>query len=226
MAPLVRTVNVPASSLLSVPTDGSAKDVCLAEPLANGIHLVKLTQHIPIKHVLVIGAGPIGLMAHQAFGVLRNADVIVADIRPERLEVANKLGAKGIINPINTNVNDAIEHITNGEPIDLVVDAVGNAETSTLGLNIVRPGGVLLVIGLHKNNNALFSYDIVLTEKSVMGSYAATQHDMETAVALIASNKVDVSSWVNYYDLKDGKTAFFEMMEAKGNHIKSVILFE
>jgi L-iditol 2-dehydrogenase len=106
-----------------------------------------------------------------------------------------------------------------------VVDAVGNADTNTLGLNIVRPGGVLLIIGLHKNSNALFSYDIVLSEKSVMGSYAATQQDIEDAVALIASNRVDVSSWVNYYNIEDSKAAFFDMKEAKGSHIKSVIEF-
>jgi L-iditol 2-dehydrogenase len=219
-------VNVPVSTLARVPEGASAKQVCMAEPLANGIHLVKLTQHIPVKHVLVIGAGPIGLLAQQAFGALRHAHVIVSDIRPERLEVAKKLGASGVINPLTTNVSEAIAHYTNGEPIDLVVDAVGNAETNTLGLHTVRAGGVLLVIGLHKNSNALYSYDIVLSEKCVMGSYAATQQDMEEAVALIAANKVDVSSWVNYYDVEDGQAAFFDMMEAKGNHIKSVIVFE
>jgi L-iditol 2-dehydrogenase len=219
-------VNVPVSSLVPVPEGVNAKQVCLAEPLANGIHLIKLTQHLPIKNVLIIGAGPIGLLAQQAFGALRNASIIVSDIRPERLEVAKKLGAAGVINPLTTNIRDEIELYTHGEPIDLVVDAVGNAETNTLGLHIVRTGGVLLIIGLHKNSNALYSYDIVLSEKTVMGSYAATQQDIEEAVALIASNKVDVSSWVHYYALEDGQAAFFNMMEAKGNHIKSVIMFE
>jgi L-iditol 2-dehydrogenase len=219
-------VNVPATSLMSVPEGVSAKQACMAEPLANGIHLVKLTQHLSIKNVLVIGAGPIGLVAQQAFQALRNANTIVSDIRTERLEVAKKLGAVGVINPLNSNVNEEIENYTNGEPIDLVVDAVGNSETNKLGLSIVRPGGVLLIIGLHKNSNALYSYDIVLSEKSVMGSYAATQNDIEDAVALIASNEVDVSSWVNYYNLEDGKAAFYDMIQAKGSHIKSVIEFD
>jgi L-iditol 2-dehydrogenase len=219
-------VNVPVSSLVAVPEGVSAKQACLAEPLANGIHLVKLTQHLPVKNVLVIGAGPIGLLAQQAFGALRNANILVSDIRPERLEVAKKLGAAGVINPLTTNIRDEIAHYTHGEPIDLVVDAVGNAETNTLGLSIVRTGGVLLIIGLHKNSNALYSYDIVLSEKSVMGSYAATQQDIEEAVALIALHKVDVSSWVHYYDVEDSQAAFFDMMEAKGSHIKSVIVFE
>jgi L-iditol 2-dehydrogenase len=219
-------VNVPATSLMAVPEGVPAKEACMAEPLANGVHLVKLTQHISIKNVLVIGAGPIGLVAQQAFQALRNCTTIVSDIRPERLEVAKKLGAKGVINPLSNDVAEDINHYTGGEPVDLVVDAVGNADTNTLALNIVRPGGVVLIIGLHKNSNALFSYDIVLSEKTVMGSYAATQQDIEDAVALIASKQVDVSSWVNYYNVEDGQAAFFDMMEAKGNHIKSVILFD
>lgn len=219
-------VNVPTASLMAIPHGVPAKEACLAEPLANGIHLVKLSQHISIKNVLVIGAGPIGLVAQQAFQALRNCTTIVSDIRLERLEVAKKLGAKGVINPLYNNITEEVINYAGGEPIDLVVDAVGNAETNTLALDIVRPGGVVLIIGLHKNSNALYSYDIVLSEKTVMGSYAATQQDMEEAVDLIASNKVDVSSWVNYYNVEDGQAAFFDMMEAKGNHIKSVILFE
>jgi threonine dehydrogenase-like Zn-dependent dehydrogenase len=219
-------INVPASSLIRMPEGVDPRHACLSEPLANGIHLVKLTKHLPAKHVLVIGAGPIGLLAQQAFQALRQSNIIVSDLRTERLDIARRLGAPNVINPSTADTGDEIRRFTSGEPVDIVIDAVGTPETNKLGLDIVRPGGALLIIGLYKNSNALYSYDIVLTEKSVMGSYAATQQDMEEAVELIASGKVDVGSWVHYYDLDQGKIAFFDMMEAKGNHIKSVIVFE
>ncbi len=219
-------VNVPASSLISMPPDTDPRHACLTEPLANGVHLVALTSHLPIRNVLVIGAGPIGLAAQQAFAALREVTTIVSDIRPERLEVARRIGAAGVINPLEEEPHEAVSRILQGGSADLVIDAVGSAQTNRIGLELVKPGGTLMVIGLYNNSKSLLSYDIVLTEKCVMGSYAATQHDMEMALDLIATGKVDMHSWVHYYTLEQGKKAFFDMMEAKDNHIKSVIVFE
>lgn len=219
-------VNVPAASLIKMSPDTDPRKAAITEPLANGVHLVKLTQHLAIKNVLVIGAGPIGLTAQQAFKALRHVNTIVADIREERLEVAKNIGATGVVNPLTQIVANAVNTLTQGEPIDLVIDAVGAPETNKMGLDIVKPGGALLIIGLYNNSKSLLSYDIILPEKTVMGSYAATQSDMKDALALIADGKVDVSSWIHYYPLENGRQAFFDMMEAKGNHIKSVIVFE
>ncbi len=219
-------VNVPVQCLIPVLPKMDFREVSLTEPLANAVHLVKLTNHVPIKNVLVIGAGTIGLMAQQAFQTLRNANTIVADIRNERLDVAKKLGAFGVINLSKYGLVEALNEIIGNEAIDVVVDAVGSHETNSKGLNVVRQGGTLLIIGLHENSKSLLSYDVVLGEKKVLGSYAATQEDMEDALGLIISRKVDVSSWVHYYNLNNGVLAFFNMMEAKGNHIKSVLVME
>lgn len=219
-------VNVPATALIAMPDNTDPRQACLTEPLANGVHLVRLTQHLNIRNVLVIGAGPIGIAAQQAFSVLRQVTTVVSDIRPERLEIARRIGATGVVNPLEEDTAEAVSGILHGAPVDLVIDAVGSPQTNHTGLEIVKPGGTLLIIGLYNNSKSLLSYDIVLTEKTIMGSYAATQRDMEEALSLIAAGKVDMGSWVHYYSLAQGKQAFFDMMEAKGDHIKSVIVFE
>lgn len=219
-------VNVPVSSLMRMPEHVDPRLACLTEPLANGVHLVRLTQHLDIGNVLVIGAGPIGLVAQQAFSALRNSTTIVSDIRQDRLEVAKRIGADAVLNPDTEDIHAAVASILNGGSIDLVVDAVGSEQTNITGLDIVKPGGALLMLGLYNNSRSLLSYDIVLKEKSVIGSYAATQKDMEEALLLISEGKVDVGSWVHYYTLDRGREAFFDMLEARDNHIKSVIVFE
>jgi L-iditol 2-dehydrogenase len=219
-------VNVPAHCLIPIPSGVSLREACLSEPLANGVHLVKLTRHLAMKNILVIGAGPIGLMAQQAFQTLRDVNIIVSDIRNERLAVAEKLGASAVINPAQLDLHNALVEKTGGEGIDLVVDAVGSPDTNYKGLRAVRQGGALIVIGLYENSRSLYSYDIVLAEKQVIGSYAATQEDMEDALELIVNQKVDVHSWVHYYSLTDGVAAFNDMKEAKGNHIKSVLVMD
>lgn len=217
-------VNVPASCLIPLPEGVSTRQACLTEPLANGIHLVKLSQHLPAARILIIGAGPLGLMALHAFKVMRNAEVFVADIRDERLVVASRLGAAGVINPNNQDLVETLHQQTERQPIDLVIDAVGSAETNISGLNVVKTGGALVVIGLYQNTKSLWSYEIVLGEKQVIGSYAATQEDLRDALNLIASGKIDMTSWVDYYSLEAGVEAFMNMLEPKASHIKSVLI--
>ncbi|MEO9023086.1 MAG: alcohol dehydrogenase catalytic domain-containing protein [Ginsengibacter sp.] len=217
-------VNVPARCLVEAPSNLSSAAACLAEPLANGVHMVELTRHIPLKRILVIGAGPIGLMAQQAFQVLRGASVIVADLKEGRLETARKLGAEHVFNSGKGSLEDEIMSLTSGEGVDLVIDAVGMAITNRQALNVVGTGGAVILIGLHENSSSLYSYDIILSEKKVMGSYAANLDDISSALQLMADQKVDVTSWVNYYSLQDGEKAFRNMMLAEGTHIKSVLL--
>lgn len=217
-------VNVPQSSLLHLPAGLSAEEACLAEPLANGVHMVNLTSHIRAKKVLVIGAGPIGLMALQAFRAMKGAQCLVSDIDESRLEVARQLGAEGLINPVKEDLLQRVADWTEGRGVDIVIDAVGRSLTATQGIKAVRTGGAVVMIGLQENNCVVNSYDIIMTEKQVIGSYAATQEDMAIALTLMAEGHVDVKSWVNYYPLTKGVEAFKDMLAAKDGHIKSVII--
>lgn len=218
-------VNVPARCLIPMHDKVDFKAACLSEPLANGVHIVALTRHLPIRHVLIFGAGPIGLMVQQAFQALSDTDIIVSDIKAERLAIAKKLGAKHIINTTTQNIEEAVTAITAGEGLDLVVDAVGMETTNSLGLKMLRPGGALVMIGLHANSKPFYSYDIILAEKKIIGTYAATQEDMKAALALIADHKADVSSWVDYYPLSDGVEAFTGLLSPNNKRIKTVIVF-
>ena len=216
-------VNVPARCLIPWPEKLAAEAAALAEPLANGIHIVNLTRHLPAATVLVIGAGPIGLFTQQALQVLRGSRVYVADLSPERLVAAQKLGAAGIINSREQDPVQAMLAATDGEGADLVVDAVGASVTKKTSLDALRPGGVTVWIGLHENALTFDSYNVTLPEKQVLGTYAAKLEELRHALDLMASGQVDALSWVQRFPLKEGVTAFRRMLAAQGNDIKAVI---
>ncbi|RFC50728.1 MAG: L-iditol 2-dehydrogenase [Verrucomicrobia bacterium] len=216
-------VNVPARCLIPWPENLPAEAAALAEPLANGIHVVNLTKHYPAATVLVIGAGPIGLFSQQALQVLRGSKVYVADLSPERLAVAKKLGAAGVINSREQDPAKVLQELTGGEGADLVVDAVGASATKKTSLEALRPGGVAVWIGLHENTVTIDSYNVTLPEKQVLGTYAAKLEELAHALQLMASGQVDALSWVQRFPLEEGVTAFQRMLAAKGNDIKAVI---
>jgi L-iditol 2-dehydrogenase len=210
-------VVAPEYSLIRWPGRVPAEAACLAEPAANGVHVVNLVKHLEPESVVVIGAGPIGLFCQQAFSAMLGLNSITCDMIPERLSQASSLGASTTINPRSENVVKRVLELTNGEGADVVVDAVGGAITKRLSLAMTRPGGATVWIGLHENSVTIDSHEITLSERQIHGSYAASMEELQLALDLIEEGKIDASSWTTRFRLDEGVSAFHRMLEAKGN---------
>ena len=112
---------------------------------------------------------------------------------------------------------------TEGDGVDLVIDAAGSAVTKQLSLDALRPGGAAVWIGLHGDRLELSSYAITLPEKHVLGTYAAKQDDLAEAVRLMVEGRVDVSSWVETRPLARGVELFQRMLKPGETDLKAVI---
>lgn len=220
---LAERVNVPARCLLPWPENLSAAEACLAEPLANGLHVAHLTQSVPAQLALVVGAGPIGLFCQQALQVLRGVKVVVADLSDERLAVARRLGAVRTINPRHEEIVTVVRELTGGEGADIAVDAVGAVATKRSSLEATRPGGAAVWIGLHENTVAVDTFGITLPEKRVFGSYAATMDELRLALSLMATGQVDAKSWTTRLPLTEAEQAFRRALAAQGTDIKLIV---
>ena len=219
-------VNAPEHCLIPWPKRLAAEAASLAEPLANGVHVVGLTRQIEPAIVAIIGAGPIGLLCQQAFQCLSSADVIIADLIPERLSAASQLGAKHIVDSRDGDFVKAILSLTDGEGVDVVVDAVGSELSKNQSLAATRPGGTAVWIGLHENSVTVKSHEVTLSERRVQGSYAASMTELKTAVELLASGRVQWANWIKTFPLVEGVEAFHAMLAARGNDIKAVLIPE
>lgn len=226
-------VNVPARILMPWPDGVPAEMACLAEPLGNGVHVTELVRFLRPQKVVVIGAGPIGLMCQIAMQELLGAQVMVTDLDKSREAVARGLGAIKLPHTLDNNPPPVPLYVgterggshqelvkllfewTDGEGVDVVIDAVGSAATKRQSLEWVRPGGAAVWIGLHGNDMQLSSYDITLPEKFVYGTYAAKVEDLRVALDLMAAGKVETASWVSVYPLSKGVEAFHDAMDAK-----------
>lgn len=223
-APLV---NVPARCLIPWPDSLPAAAACLAEPLANGVHVAHLLERWSagrkIESAVVFGAGPIGLMCLQTLRVMLGATVGVVDLSPERLEVARKLGAAHTCNSREEDAAEWAKSWTGGEGVDAGVDAAGVGATKSASLKSVRAGGACVWIGLGQNEVSLETFGITLPEIAILGSYASTQDEMAQAVELMRSGAVDALSWPQVFPLEEGVQAFQKMLAARGSDIKAVI---
>jgi L-iditol 2-dehydrogenase len=213
-------VAVPEGVLVVRPKGLTAVEAALAEPLANGIHIGHLLAASAPNKVLVIGAGPIGLLAMQAIQVAFGAEVAVLDRSRPRLELASQLGATQVFVPED---EAAIQSWADSDGVPATVDAVGAESTKAASIQWLRPGGTAIWIGLHENGSPLNSYDLILTERQVQGSYACTQDELALALNYMASGKVDVSSWISLYPLEEADLAFKTMLKPGPHDVKGVI---
>lgn len=217
-------VCAPARTLVAWPKTLAPEAAAMAEPLANGIHVVGLARRLTPSVVVVIGAGPLGLLCQQAFRKLSAADVIAVDRMPERLEVARRLGAKEVVNSGEDDLIARVAALTGGEGADVVVDAAGSAWTKSHAVKATRVGGMTVFLGLHENTIPFDSFDVTLGERTVQGSYAASLEELELAVDLLARGRVDGASWIKTFPLEEGVQAFERMLKPKADDIKAVLM--
>jgi len=215
-------VAVPQQVLIPWPEGLPGTTAVLAEPLANGINVMRQSPAGRKSRVLVIGAGPIGLMCVFAAKQLHGSSVVVSDMIPERLNAARILGADKTVNIGLQDLLQETKEYWSGNAPELVIDAVGSAKTKLLSLELVENGGGVVWVGLHEDAMQLNSYALTLGQKSVSGSYSGSFDDLQQAALLLASEAMD-TSWTTQYPLEKGEAGFRDMLLGKGDKIKAVL---
>ena len=210
---------IPATQLRRPPDALDDLTAALAEPLANAVHVVTRSVRAG-ERVLVIGAGAIGLFSARAAQLQGASMVVVTDTQPDRLRRAEGFGAQAVG---AAGAAEAISELTQGEGVDVVIDAAGVPATWSLGLRAVRHGGRVDVIGLGAPEGPVAYQMLVAKAVTVVGAYACLETDVARALDLLASGDVDVTGWVTMMPLVDGQAAFESLVD-DGHHTKVVLV--
>jgi threonine dehydrogenase-like Zn-dependent dehydrogenase len=158
------------------------------------------------KRVGVIGAGTIGLVSYLVATDQGAADVVVADLSPERREQAARLGAK------------VVEQLD--DEYDVIIDAVGAPATHRASVARIRPGGTAVWLGLMSDDAGFDSLDLVRQEKAVRGSFCYTDAEFAEAIALAGRVQVD---WTQTFALEEGARVFTELMNGRDDIVKALL---
>jgi threonine 3-dehydrogenase len=119
----------------------------LQEPLGNAVDTV-LAEDVSGKTVVVLGAGPVGLLSIGVARASGAAAIFSTDISDYRLSLARKMGATHTFNPRKDRVVEAILELTRGDGVDVVIEMSGNPEALRQGFKVLAPGGRLSLLGL------------------------------------------------------------------------------
>ncbi|MBX4151059.1 NAD(P)-dependent alcohol dehydrogenase [Paenibacillus lautus] len=141
-------VAVRSDFLFRLPDEMSFEEGALLEPLSVGLHAVRRGRIRPEDRVLVLGLGPIGLLAMEAAKMSGASQVYGSDVVEYRRDLALKMGASGVINPMGESVSQRLNELTNGNGIDLIIETSGNAGAIADSIGYVNRGGRIVFVGL------------------------------------------------------------------------------
>jgi 2-desacetyl-2-hydroxyethyl bacteriochlorophyllide A dehydrogenase len=210
---------VPASAAVAL-ADPLPDDLAvLTEPLANAVHVADRAVE-PDATVLVIGAGPIGVLMARA-ALLRGATLVfVTDPARDRLRFAEAQGAESLP---EGDPAQAVADATGGDGVDVVIDAAGFEASWALGVKAVRPGGRIVEVGLGAPSGSLDYVAVLGKEATITGSYAWSETDFARSLDLLSRGALDPSGWITTMALDEGQRAF-ERLTTPGSDLFKVIL--
>ena len=212
-----RYVTAPAAQCWPLPQGMSDIAAALAEPLACAVRAVRhAEERVGVgreEPLLILGAGAIGLCCLAVARAESAREIIISDMVDARLQVA---AAWGATTTINGRAEDAAQQMRAALPLGAgaVIDAVGSNITRTLAVQMVRPGGTVVYIGLHDESSPLAANYLVRQEINVQGSFAYTPADFAHALALLASGAVaPTEQWIEERALGGGVSAFAGLVD-------------
>lgn len=191
---MAELVSVPQATVFDV-GDLDFRAAAFVEPLACVIYGYQRAGTRLGGRVLIFGAGPIGLLHLQVARHYGAAEVVVVDLRPERLELARKLGASSVVQGHRDDPRAVISQLRELEPhgFSMVVDCTGVAAVVETGVELLDRCGVLLVFGVCSKESTinLRPFDVYRRDLTIVGSFALRK-SFAPALSLIRSGAVAV----------------------------------
>ena len=175
----------------------SLEQAVLCEPLAIGVYAVKQAQMPKDAKIAILGCGPIGLSCMAAAQAEEVRAIYMTDKIEGRMKVAEKAGAVWVGNPDRQDIVKAIlEHEPLG--VDVVYECAGQQSTLDEAIELLRPGGKLIVIGTPRVERVCFIIDKMRRKEITIVNIRRQNGCTQGAIDLIASSKINVDFMITH----------------------------
>jgi len=217
---------MPETSCFKIPDEMSYDEAAISEPLAIGLYAVK--QSIPMKgaRVGILGFGPIGMSVMLPALAMGAKEVYVTDKIDERLLIAERSGANLTANP---DREDVVKKITGEVPelLDVVFECCGQQDAIDNAVDLLKPGGKLMVIGIPEFERWSFPVDISRRKELCIQNVRRQNEAVQPALDMMASGEISVDAMATHrFSFEKSKEAF-DLVAAYGDGVmKAMIDFD
>jgi len=214
-------MSIPGASLIPLPHDLPPMKAALTEPAATAIHAINrslpfLSRPLLECRVLVLGGGAIGMLAALLLKHHGARGTVVTEVNPKRRESIEAHAGAATLDPRNAAPQD--------DAFDYVIDAVGSKITRITALKAVKPGGVIMHIGLQDWESEIDMRKLTLAEIALLGAYTYATADLRAAVRLLHEGAFGSLDWIETRRLEEGPKAFADIAAGNIASAKVVLL--
>lgn len=197
----------------------------ISEPLAIGVYTVKKSGGAKGQNIGILGFGPIGMSVLLAAKARDVGKIYVTDIIDERLVIAGKEGVSMAVNPVKENIIGKImnvEHLG----LDLVFECCGKQEALDQAIELLKPGGKLIVVGIPEFERWSLSVEKT-RRKEISLQFIRRQVDcVEQTLEMMKNGSIKIENMVTHrFPFARTKEAFDLVADYRDGVMKAMIDF-
>lgn len=223
---LTRYYKHAANFCYKLPDHVSMEEGALLEPLSVGVHACRRAGVGLGSKVLILGAGPIGLVTLIVAQSMGASEILITDLVQDRLDVAKELGATHtLLTERDETVEKTAERVrqTMSDEPDKSIDCCGAESSTRLAIFATRSGGVVVIVGMGAAEVKLPLFNALAREVDIRGVFRYC-NDYSAALGLVASGSINVKRLVtHHFDITETAKAFETARYGLGGAIKVMI---
>ena len=215
---------VQAHQCLPRPKHLSWEEAAFVEPLTIGCYTADFVKNPQDKRVGILGAGPIGMSVLAALRGLGATRFWVTDKLDYRLEIARRMGAGWVGNPLKS---DVVADISAGQPelLDVVVECCGQQAALDQAVHLLKPGGLLLIVGIPESFSISFEPHLLRRKELTIRNVRRQNHCTQKAIDLLDGRTIDFSPlFTHRFELKNSPAAF-DLVAGYQDHVLKATVF-
>ena len=213
-----------ADSVATLPKDISYEEGTMIEHLAVAVHAVKKAGNITGKKVLVLGAGPVGVVTAQAARGMGAASVMITDISEARLKIAKESGIDFCVNTAVNDLGDALERNFGSQEVCVVYDCAGTNVTISQAVRYAGAGSRIILVAVFRG---MASVDLAALEDKELKLYTTHMYrneDYLDAISLVDEKRVNLKALISkHFSFREYAEAYRYIIENRDRVMKVII---
>ncbi len=188
---------MPESSCFAIPMSMSYDEAVISEPLAIGVYAVREAMPANNTSMGILGFGPVGMSVMFAARAREIEIIYVTDIINERIAIAAECGTTWSGNPEKQDITD---YILRKEPrgLDIVFECCGKQEAMDQALDLVKPGGKIIIVGIPEFDKWSFDADKLRRKEVSLVNIRRQNNALEETLDMLSSERINVQPMVTH----------------------------
>lgn len=212
-------VCLPEHNVVPIPDDIPDEIAALFDPLGNAVHTA-LSFDLVGEDVLVTGAGPIGIMGALVAQKVGARKVVITDINPYRLQLAERMGVQYVVDVSKTSLRDVMGDIGMSEGFDVGLEMSGAAPAMRQMIERMNNGGKLALLGIAPTEFAVDWNTVIFNMLEIKGIYGREMFETWYKMIALVQSGLDISGLITHrISIEDYRDGFAAMTSGQSGKV-------